>query len=63
MERQGNTLRLSVIDNGDGFDLQLIQQGNGLKNMNARAEAMGGTISIESCSGKGTKITLEAKMA
>jgi signal transduction histidine kinase len=63
VERQANILRLSVVDDGEGCDLRLIQRGNGLKNMNARAETMGGKISIESSPGKGTRVILTAKMA
>jgi len=63
IERQGGFLRMSVTDNGDGFDLQSVQQGNGLKNMMARAKVIGGTIALESSPRMGTRIILEAKMA
>ena len=47
---------LEIKDNGRGFDLNTIKQGNGLKNMAARAERMGGRLQIESNPGQGTLI-------
>jgi len=50
-------LVLLVKDNGDGFDLQQAD-GNGLGNMQKRADAMNGNITIESKEGEGTKVNL-----
>lgn len=54
-----NTLTMTIKDNGKGFDKLLIEKGNGLANMHARAEAMKATFQITSAPGKGTVIVLE----
>ena len=51
-------IRVSVDDNGKGFDPDSIQQGNslGLKLIRERAEMLGGNFEIDSALGKGTRI-------
>ena len=58
------TTELNIIfrDNGQGFDLENIRQGYGLRNMRERAEKIGGHLSVESQLGKGTSIILKIKM-
>ncbi len=51
-------LLLNVQDNGIGFDVNKADSGNGLSNMQKRAEAMKGRISIQSKPGEGTQVTL-----
>lgn len=53
---QHNTLQLFISDDGNGFDVSSIKQGNGLDNMKKRAESHGGNFSISSSAGKGTEI-------
>lgn len=56
---KGN-FRLTVQDNGAGFDLKgKAGQGHGLINMAARAKALGGTLSVESRPAKGTRVVLD----
>ncbi len=52
-------VRVSVDDNGRGFDPEVVQQGNslGLKLIRERAEMLGGTFEVDSSVGKGTRIT------
>jgi len=52
-------VRVSVDDNGRGFDPDTIQQGNslGLKLIRERAEMLGGTFDVDSSVGRGTRIT------
>lgn len=52
-------VRVSVDDNGKGFDSDSIQQSNslGLKLIRERAEMLGGTFEIDSNVGKGTRIS------
>jgi two-component system sensor histidine kinase DegS len=52
-------VRVSVEDNGRGFDPDVVQQGNslGLKLIRERAEMLGGTFEIDSSIGRGTRIT------
>ncbi len=51
----------SIMDNGKGFDHQLLQQdqGLGLQNMYNRAALIGATLNVTSVIGKGTTITID----
>jgi signal transduction histidine kinase len=58
-EEQG-LCRLTIVDNGAGFDTaQALPSGTGagLVNMRDRLDAVGGTITVESQSGRGTTVT------
>lgn len=48
IEERGQDLKLSVSDNGKGFDTSDIGLGNGLQNMKYRAEEIGGQITFDS---------------
>lgn len=52
-------VRVSVDDNGRGFDPDVIQQGNslGLKLIRERAEMLGGSFEVDSAIGRGTRVT------
>ena len=49
---------ITITDDGAGFDPSLATHGNGLHNMTARTEEIGGKFSLESQVSKGTNITL-----
>jgi len=51
-------IRVSVDDNGRGFDADSVQQGNslGLKLIRERTEMLGGSFEIDSAVGKGARI-------
>ena len=51
-------LLMDVQDNGVGFDVNKADSGNGLSNMQKRAEALKGRVSIQSKSSEGTQVTL-----
>lgn len=51
-------LNISIADNGVGFNVNTADSGNGLGNMQKRAETLRGSISINSAKGEGTNITL-----
>ncbi len=53
-------VKLSVDDNGKGFDPEVVGKGTGLglKLIKERAELIGGTCEIDSAPGKGARITL-----
>lgn len=51
-----NLLKLSIIDDGQGFDLASKRGGIGLSNMKERASSLKGQFNIESKIGEGTKI-------
>jgi signal transduction histidine kinase len=62
LEGTSTLLRLRVTDDGVGFDLPGTVQSSrrlGLGNMRERAEALGGTLRIDSAPGAGTQVTLE----
>ena len=52
-------VRVSVDDNGRGFDPEAVQQSNslGLKLIRERAEMLGGNFEVDSSIGKGARIT------
>jgi PAS domain S-box-containing protein len=59
LRRQGNTIRLEVIDNGQGFSRAARRtHGMGLRNMRARAAKLHGRISIVSVLNQGTTVAL-----
>ncbi len=53
-----DTMTLCIMDDGKGFDINQYTQGNGLKNMQVRAEEIGAVFSIQSIPNKGTTIKL-----
>ena len=53
-----NTLTLLVEDDGKGFDVASALKGQGFHSMQARADALSGTIHFDSAPGKGTRIDL-----
>ncbi|MBE0481464.1 MAG: PAS domain-containing protein, partial [Dehalococcoidia bacterium] len=52
-------LRLEVADNGSGFDPGAVRSSTGLTGMRERALALGGRLSLDSCTGRGTRIIAE----
>lgn len=50
------SLRLSIVDDGQGFGLDQICQGFGLRSMRERVEALGGQLDIRSQQGWGTTV-------
>jgi signal transduction histidine kinase len=52
----GGSLRLVVTDDGQGFDPDRVERGAGLTNLEDRARAVGGDVTIESQPGAGTRI-------
>jgi signal transduction histidine kinase len=62
LDARNGQLLMSVTDNGVGFDPaapELRSRRLGLTSMEERAEAIGGTLSIESAPGAGTTVRLE----
>jgi two-component system, NarL family, sensor histidine kinase LiaS len=51
-----NTVTMTIKDNGSGFDIVAPHGGLGLSFMRERAEARGGSFTIESAPGQGTRI-------
>lgn len=55
-------ISISISDNGVGFDKQFPAQGNGLRNLQDRAEEIGGRLLIKSQPDKGTCISLHCRL-
>lgn len=55
----GDQWRLIISDDGTGFNVNDLSDGNGLKNMNKRAAELGFYISITSAENSGTVITIK----
>ena len=58
LEEQGSALRLSICDDGCGFDVNAVmsaeERGLGLHGIQERVELIGGTLVLESAIGRGT---------
>jgi len=62
LEEKKSLLEISIIDNGKGFDIASIKRGNGLTNMQKRADELGAVFSIQSKAGEGCLIALKVKI-
>lgn len=60
--QQGKRLKMVIQDNGKGFSEAVIRKGNGLGNMNKRAQEINGHARIDSAEGKGTRIDVLIKL-
>lgn len=56
LETCGDTVTAQVEDDGKGFELEGPRQGWGLVGMRERVKLVGGTVEVESASGKGTRV-------
>jgi len=54
-----DAVRLTVADDGAGFDPELITSGYGLRGMRGRVAQVGGTIQVTSAPGTGTQVCAE----
>ncbi|MBK5213514.1 MAG: sensor histidine kinase [Flavobacteriaceae bacterium] len=51
-------LKVEILDNGKGFDLENTEFGNGLANIKKRAKDLDGSVAVASEKGKGTTVKL-----
>ena len=65
LERSADRVRVMVEDDGAGFDPGAVQRGDhfGLLGMRERAEALGGSMNLESALGSGTTVVVEVASA
>lgn len=61
MELDGN-LEFAVSDDGKGFNAVMVRRGNGLNNMQQRANDIGATLSLKSEKEAGTMISMKIKI-
>lgn len=65
VERRGNRVVVMIEDDGAGFDPDEVQHGEhfGLLGLRERAEALGGSLTVESTPGAGTTVVVEVASA
>lgn len=63
LSKKGGMLLMSIIDDGQGFDIPNARQGNGLRNIRRRAEQAGGALRIVSAEGEGTQILFDCPIS
>ena len=51
--------RMTIVDDGDGFDSSEPSSGLGLRNIRERVTALGGQIEIKATAGQGTQLTVD----
>jgi signal transduction histidine kinase len=56
LRKENATIELMIQDNGQGFDIENVQRGMGLRTTKERAELSGGSFRVESAIGKGTVV-------
>jgi len=62
MSAADGKLEVSVIDNGKGFDAMMVKRGNGLENMQKRADEIGAKLMLTSKKGEGALLTLQCNI-
>ena len=56
---RSNGVRIAILDNGSGFNVEAVHLGHGLRNMQSRAQKMGAHFSLISAPKKGTLIVVK----
>jgi two-component system sensor histidine kinase UhpB len=59
IKNEKDHIAMMIRDNGKGFDVHQLTEGNGLKNMKKRAAEIGANLWIDSFPGKGTTIQFQ----
>ena len=59
LEQENGAFRLTISDDGLGFDQTQVASGQGLGNMRERVGALGGRLDVTSAKGRGTRLTVE----
>jgi two-component system NarL family sensor kinase len=59
LEVKRSVLRLTIADDGKGFDIQSTKKGIGLKNMKTRAQILNGFVKINTAKGKGSTLVTD----
>jgi ligand-binding sensor domain-containing protein/signal transduction histidine kinase len=60
--KEDDVLHLELKDNGRGFNMDSVQRGHGIDNMNVRAKRLNGRLYIDAHEGAGTIISLSFKL-
>lgn len=61
LQQEERMVKMEIVDDGTGFDPKAVREhgGFGLSSMEERATRLGGTLAVQSCPGKGTRIVVE----
>ncbi|MEP6951887.1 MAG: sensor histidine kinase, partial [Ginsengibacter sp.] len=62
IKEDGKKLEFSVSDNGKGFDAETVRRGNGLGNMQKRADEIGAKLTIQSKQDEGSRVSIHLKI-
>ena len=62
LNQSANEARLTIRDDGRGFEVKTSSSGFGIAGMRERAALAGGTLAIQSRAGKGTDVTVEVPL-
>lgn len=62
VKENNHMLEITISDNGKGFDIESVKRGNGLDNMQKRADELGGHLNIQSKPGAGCQVSLKLKI-
>ena len=54
----GTTVQLTIVDDGQGFEVKKTGRGLGLPGMRGRTEEIGGKFELKSQPGKGTRVAV-----
>jgi signal transduction histidine kinase len=57
----GHSMEVIISDDGKGFDTDTVKKGNGLINMQSRADEIGAEFIMQSAPDKGTTICIRCK--
>ncbi|MEP7376572.1 MAG: 7TM diverse intracellular signaling domain-containing protein [Chitinophagaceae bacterium] len=62
VKKSADKLEFSVSDNGKGFDAVMVRRGNGLDNMQKRADEIGAKLIVQSKENEGAAVCLQCKI-
>jgi signal transduction histidine kinase len=62
IKETGSTLEFSLSDNGKGFDAIMVRRGNGLENMQKRADEIGAKLMLQSKLNEGCLVSMQIKI-
>ncbi|MGM9476559.1 ligand-binding sensor domain-containing protein [Pedobacter sp. GSP4] len=62
IETEHNTINILTSDDGEGFDLESVERGRGLNNIQTRCKRIKSTFEISSIKGKGTTTTISTRI-
>ncbi len=65
LEHRGGGIRITIADDGVGFDTAVpaADGHDGLANMQARVDELGGSLTIDSAPGRGTRVAVQLPLS